>query len=45
MRKRMVVAIVNETEQLMRTLTTKYHGVEERPEIHLNGQNWPLIMR
>ena len=44
-RKRMVVAIVNETEQLMRTLTTKYHGAEERPEIHLNGQNWPLIMR
>jgi uncharacterized caspase-like protein len=44
-RKRMVVEIVNETEQLMRALTTKYHGTEERPEIHLNGENWPLIVR
>jgi hypothetical protein len=41
----MVVEIVNDTEQFMRALTTKYHGTEERPEIHLNGANWPLLVR
>jgi len=44
-RKRMVVEIVNDTEQFMRALTAKYRGTEERPEIHLNGANWPLLVR